>query len=131
MPKPVEYANSKLNEIDGVVAANVSIVPNIGPTHGVHPIANAKPNTNDIGQLDLKFLMWNFFSLFKELIFVDSIKNIPKMMIIIPAIMFKLSVKSLTFSTNTLLIKTPKVEKTIENPKTKNIVFAMMLILFI
>jgi hypothetical protein len=27
----------------------VSIVPNIGPTHGVHPIANAKPNTNDIG----------------------------------------------------------------------------------
>ena len=75
--------------------------------------------------------MWNFFSLFKELIFVDSIKNIPNMMIIIPAIMFKLSVKSLTFSTNTLLIKTPKVQKTIENPKTKNIVFAMMLILFI
>ena len=49
IPKPVEYANSKLNEIDGVVAANVSIVPNIGPTHGVHPTANAKPNTNDIG----------------------------------------------------------------------------------
>ena len=49
MPNPTEYANSKLNEIDGVVAASVSIVPNIGPTHGVHPIANAKPNTNDIG----------------------------------------------------------------------------------
>ena len=49
IPKPIEYANSKLNEIDGVVAANVSIVPNIGPTHGVHPTANAKPNTNDIG----------------------------------------------------------------------------------
>ena len=49
IPKPMEYDNSKLNEIDGVVAANVSIVPNMGPTHGVHPIANAKPNTNDIG----------------------------------------------------------------------------------
>ena len=49
IPKPIEYANSKLNDIDGVVAANVSIVPNIGPTQGVHPTANAKPNTNDIG----------------------------------------------------------------------------------
>ena len=49
IPKPIEYANSKVNDIDGVVAAKVSIVPNIGPTHGVHPIANAKPNTNDIG----------------------------------------------------------------------------------
>ena len=49
IPKPMEYANSKLNDTDGMVAANVSIVPNIGPTHGVHPIANAKPNTNDIG----------------------------------------------------------------------------------
>jgi len=75
--------------------------------------------------------MWNFFSLFNELIFVDNIKNIPKIMMILPATMFKLSVNWLTFSSNTLLIKTPKVEKTIENPKTKNIVFAMMLILFI
>ena len=49
IPKPSEYANSKVNDIDGVVAAKVSIVPNIGPTHGVHPIANANPNTNDIG----------------------------------------------------------------------------------
>ena len=49
IPNPNEYANSKLNDIDGVVAANVSIVPSIGPTHGVHPAANAKPNTNDIG----------------------------------------------------------------------------------
>ena len=49
IPKPVEYANSKVNDIDGVVAAKVSIVPNMGPTHGVHPIANAKPNTNDMG----------------------------------------------------------------------------------
>ena len=49
IPKPIEYANNKLNEIDGVVEASVSIVPNMGPTQGVHPIANAKPNTNDIG----------------------------------------------------------------------------------
>ena len=49
IPNPNEYARSKLNEIDGVVAAKVSIVPNIGPTHGVHPAANAKPNTKDIG----------------------------------------------------------------------------------
>ena len=49
IPKPVEYANSKVNDIDGVVAAKVSFVPNMGPTHGVHPIANAKPNTNDMG----------------------------------------------------------------------------------
>ncbi len=49
IPKPAEYANNKLNETDGIVAANVRIVPNIGPTHGVHPIAKAKPNTKDIG----------------------------------------------------------------------------------
>ena len=49
IPKPAEYANNKLNETDGIVAANVRIVPNIGPTHGVPPIANAKPNTKDIG----------------------------------------------------------------------------------
>ena len=34
---------------DGVVAASVSIVPRMGPTHGVHPAAKANPNTNDIG----------------------------------------------------------------------------------
>ena len=49
IPKPNEYTSNKQNEIDGVVAAKVSIVPSIGPTHGVHPTAKAKPNTNDIG----------------------------------------------------------------------------------
>ncbi len=49
IPRPNEYASNKLNEREGVVAARVSIVPSIGPTHGVHPTANAKPNTNDIG----------------------------------------------------------------------------------
>ena len=69
--------------------------------------------------------------MFKELIFPDNNKNIPNMIIIIPATAFRLSVNWLTFSDNTLLIKTPKVENTIENPKTKNIVFITMLILFI
>ncbi len=49
IPRPNEYASSKLNEIEGVVAAKVSIVPSIGPTQGVHPTANANPNTKDIG----------------------------------------------------------------------------------
>ena len=49
IPNPKEYASSKLNEIDGVVAAKVRIVPRIGPTHGVHPAANDKPKTKDIG----------------------------------------------------------------------------------
>ncbi len=49
IPKPNEYASNSVNESEGVVAANVSIVPSIGPTHGVHPAANAKPKTNDIG----------------------------------------------------------------------------------
>ena len=49
IPKPNEYASNKPNDIDGVVTASVSIVPSMGPTHGVHPIANAKPKINDIG----------------------------------------------------------------------------------
>ena len=49
IPNPSEYTSNKVNESDGVVAANVSIVPRMGPTHGVHPAANAKPNTKDIG----------------------------------------------------------------------------------
>lgn len=49
IPRPNEYASNKLNEIEGVVAAKVSIVPSIGPTQGVHPTANANPNTKDIG----------------------------------------------------------------------------------
>lgn len=47
-PNPKEYAKSRLNAADGVVAASVRIVPNTGPTQGVHPIANANPKRNDI-----------------------------------------------------------------------------------
>ena len=49
IPSPSEYASKRLKETDGVVAARVSIVPSIGPTHGVHPTANASPKINDIG----------------------------------------------------------------------------------
>ena len=69
--------------------------------------------------------------MFNELIFVDTIRNIPKVTIIIPAMPFRLFDIWLIFSDNILLIKTPKVEKITENPKTKNIVFAIMLILLI
>ena len=51
MPMPIEYANNKLNAIPGVVVARVIIVPKIGPTHGVHPAANAIPNKNETGNL--------------------------------------------------------------------------------
>ena len=49
IPSPSEYANRRLNATDGVVAASVRIVPKIGPTHGVHPAAKAKPKTKDNG----------------------------------------------------------------------------------
>ena len=49
IPSPNEYANNKLKETEGVVAANVRIVPRIGPTQGVHPAAKAKPKTKDNG----------------------------------------------------------------------------------
>ncbi len=69
---------------DGVVAARVRIVPKIGPTHGVHPAANANPNTKDSGKLALVRLGKNFFSTFSLLIFVDNNRKIPKLTIIIP-----------------------------------------------
>ena len=33
----------------GVVAASVRMLPKIGPMHGVHPVANARPNRNESG----------------------------------------------------------------------------------
>ena len=49
IPKPREYANKRLNATEGVVAAKVRIVPNIGPTQGVQPAAKAKPKIKDNG----------------------------------------------------------------------------------
>ena len=53
------------------------------------------------------------------------------MITIIPAIEFKSPKNWLTEFDKILLIKTPKVEKTTENPNTKNIVLAMILTLLI
>jgi len=50
---------------------------------------------------------------------------------IIPAIEFKSPKNWVIELDKILLIKTPKVEKTTENPNTKNIVFAIMLTLLI
>jgi len=47
---------------------------------------------------------------------------------IVPATKLRLSVNSPTVLENTLLIKTPKIENTTENPKTKNTVFSTMFI---
>ncbi len=47
IPSPKEQASKRLNDIAGVVAANVRIVPSIGPTHGVQPAANANPNRKE------------------------------------------------------------------------------------
>jgi len=49
IPNPNEYASNKLKAILGVVDAKVRMVPKIGPTQGVQPAANAKPNTKDNG----------------------------------------------------------------------------------
>ncbi len=69
--------------------------------------------------------------MFKEFIFVENNKNNPNEIIIIPATKFRLSVNPVILSDTTLLINTPRIEKIIENPKTKNIVFNNMFILFI
>ena len=57
---------------------------------------------------------------------MDNSKNIPKPTMMIPPIMLRLSIISLAALDNTLLIKTPNMENTIENPKTKNIVLNTM-----
>ena len=48
IPKPREYAKRRLYAVPGFVAAKVKVLPKIGPTQGVHPAANAIPNTNDV-----------------------------------------------------------------------------------
>ena len=48
IPNPSEYASNRLYAVPGFVAAKVKVLPNMGPTQGVHPAANATPNTNDV-----------------------------------------------------------------------------------
>ena len=47
-PNPNEYANNELQAGAGWLAARAKVLPKIGPTHGVHPAANAAPNTKDV-----------------------------------------------------------------------------------
>ena len=82
-------------------------------------------------QKTLDNLIWIFFSLFIKFIFWDSNRNTPNITTIIPAIEFKSPKNWVIELDKILLIKTPKVEKTTENPNTKNIVFAIMLTLLI
>ena len=77
-PIPTEYANRRLNASPGVVAASVSIEPKIGPTHGVHPAANARPKINDSGKLapvregKIFFSKFSFFLLLNSIIIGDQ-----------------------------------------------------------
>ena len=67
--------------------------------------------------------------MFSERILVDNNKNTPKATMMMPPIMLRLSMYSPAASDSMLLIKTPNVENTTENPSTKNMVFEIMLIL--
>ena len=131
MPNPNEYARRRLNATLGVVAASVSIVPKIGPTHGVHPPAKARPKINDNGKLTLELLGKIFFSKFSFLILVLSNMYKPNPIIIIPPIWVKFETISIAEEVKIEFIVTPNIEKTIENPKTKNTVFNMTLDLLI
>lgn len=69
--------------------------------------------------------------MFSERIFVESNKKIPNATIIVPPTKLRLSVNSPAAFDSTLLIKTPRVENTTENPSTKNTVFNTMFNLLI
>ena len=47
-PNPSEYVNNKIKLKPGLDIANAKTDPNTAPTQGVHPTANAAPNTNDV-----------------------------------------------------------------------------------
>ena len=69
--------------------------------------------------------------MFSLLIFIERNKKTPNPIIIIPPIWFNPSTSSPVVDDNTLLIITPIVENTIENPKTKNTEFKTMFVLLI
>ena len=64
--------------------------------------------------------------MFNELIFVERSKNMPNDTMIIPPIVLRLPINSPAVLERTLLMITPNIENTIENPKTKNTVFRIM-----
>ena len=86
IPRPSEYARSKLNETLGVVAASVKIAPKIGPTQGVPPPANASQKIIDNGKLAPDLVGRIFLSKFNLLILELNIINEPNPIIIIPPI---------------------------------------------
>ena len=131
IPRPSEYARSKLNETLGVVAASVKIAPKIGPTQGVHPPANASPKINDNGKLAPDLVGRIFLSKFNLLILELNIINEPNPIIIIPPIWLKFEIKFNAFDATVEFIVTPITENTIENPKTKNIVLSITFALLI
>ena len=131
VPIPIEYAKSKLNAAPGVIAAMVSIEPKIGPTHGVQAAAKASPKMNDSGKLEPERVGKIFFSKFNLWIFELAIINVPNDIMITPPIWLKPKINSLADEAYIELIATPNAEKTIENPRTKNIVFKITLVLLI
>ena len=131
IPRLSEYTSSRLNAIAGVVAASVSIVPSIGPMHGVQPAANANPNMNETGNDAFSRRINSFFSMLRRLIFVDSIRNIPKATIMEPPIWFSMPIISQPEPIKMLFINTPIAENTNENPSTKKTALSTMPILFI
>lgn len=56
MPRPIAYDNNNMNADPGCETARANTLPSIAPTHGLHPTANAAPNTNDVIYLELNFL---------------------------------------------------------------------------
>ena len=115
----------------GVVAASVRMVPSMGPTQGVHPAANAKPNTNDRGYEAFSLRTRNFFSTFSAFIRVDSMRKEPNPTMMIPPIWFSVFMVSPPDPTRTLFMATPSTENTTENPSTKNTEFSITLVRFI
>ena len=67
--------------------------------------------------------------MFSLLIFVESNRKIPNPTIITPPIWLNPWINSEDEDVRVLLIITPKVEKTTEKPRTKNIVFRIILVL--
>lgn len=130
IPNPKEYANNSVNAWLGVVVARVKMLPRIGPMHGVHPVANANPNTKDSGYLALPAFGNNFFSKFSFKILVDNIIKEPNPMIMIPPIWLMLEIRLVALPDRTLFSITPNMENMMENPRTKNIVFSKMFSLF-
>jgi len=106
------------------------MLPKIGPMHGVQPAAKANPKRNESGWLAFVRFGKNLFSTLRFLNLVDSNINPPKPIMIIPPIWLNPEIRLAAELDSTLFKITPKIENTTENPRTKKIVFSIMLSLF-